>query len=557
MKKILIFIAVAFLCQCTENRNVSLPHLEKRGEATQLIVDGKPFLALAGELHNSSSSSPAYMKNIWSRINNTNVNTLLAGVSWEQVEPQEGVFDFAALDDLISQARTHNIRLVLLWFGSWKNGISSYQPAWVKKDSVRFPLIHTKTGLSVNILSTFGTETLQADKKAYTAMLQRIRETDFDHRVIMVQVENEVGIHGDTRDYRPEAVAAFNSAVPEALINYLVAHKQNLLPELRETWEAKGGKTTGTWQEIFGTGDYTDELFMAWHYAGYMNDIAAAGKEQLALPVYVNAWLAINRPHNRPGDYPSGGPQAHLHDVWRAAAPAIDMLSPDIYGMHFPNVLKEYARGGNPVFVPESVGGLNGAANAVYAIGELNAIGYAPFGIEAGGYAVSNAAVINEQDVIKNTDPLTNVYRTLASMSDIVLEHQAKGTIRAVWLNSKIEPEPKTTIDMGDYRIFIELHSHDNSPIGYTMITMEAPDEFVLMGCNAKIRFERADGKGVAGLAKVQDGQWLNGKWVADRWLNGDEIQHRYDLKEAFGEKQSGQGLWLFGVDRLQKVWLY
>ena len=118
----------------------SIPHLEKRGAVTQLIVDDKPFLALAGELHNSSSSSRQYMRPIWPRLARMNLNTVLAVVTWELIEPEEGKFDFTLVDGMIEDARRFNMRLVFLWFGSWKNGESSYPPYWVKTDGKRFPL---------------------------------------------------------------------------------------------------------------------------------------------------------------------------------------------------------------------------------------------------------------------------------------------------------------------------------------------------------------------------------------------------------------------------------
>ena len=117
-----------------------IPHLRKQGTATQLIVDGKPFLLLAGELSNSSATGLDYMKRVWPKlVAQTKLNTVLAGVSWNQIEPQEGKFDFTVLDGVIQGARSHNLRLVLLWFGSWKNSPSSYAPDWVKKDFDALP----------------------------------------------------------------------------------------------------------------------------------------------------------------------------------------------------------------------------------------------------------------------------------------------------------------------------------------------------------------------------------------------------------------------------------
>ncbi len=117
------------------------PHLEKRGVATQLFVDGKPFLMLSGELQNSSSSSLEYMKPIWPKLKALGLNTVVTPLSWELIEPQEGQFDFTLVDGLLDQARHENERIVFLWLASWKNGKSSYAPAWVKQDMRRFPRV--------------------------------------------------------------------------------------------------------------------------------------------------------------------------------------------------------------------------------------------------------------------------------------------------------------------------------------------------------------------------------------------------------------------------------
>jgi len=272
-----------------------MPHLEKRGAVTQLIVDGQPYLALAGELHNSSSSSLAYMQPIWPKLKQMNLNTALAVVSWDLVEPEEGRFDWTLVDGLIEGARRHDLRLVLLWFGSWKNGLSHYIPDWVKADYERFPRVRVRDG-TLEILSTLAQENWEADAKAYAAFMQHLKAVDGDqHTVIMIQMQNEVGLHADTRDRSAPADAAFKAPVPRELMEYLAANKDRLLPETRSIWQRSGFKTTGTWEEVFGRGPATDELFMGWHYARYCDRIAAAGKDILPLPVFVNAWIV--QPH--------------------------------------------------------------------------------------------------------------------------------------------------------------------------------------------------------------------------------------------------------------------
>ena len=525
-----------------------IPRLEKRGEVTQLIVDGKPWLALAGELHNSSSSTEKYMEPIWPRLKATNLNTVLAVVSWEQVEPQEGTFDFTVVDELLRGARKHDMKLMILWFGAWKNGITSYVPGWVQQDPQRFPLVRTKEGATLNILTTLGEETVKADARAYGEMMKHLAEVDRERTVLMIQVQNEVGLHGDTRDYHPKAVEAFNGPVPQALMDYLRANDGGrLLPELQTAWERAGHRASGTWEQVFGKGDYTDELFMAWHYARYLDAVAAAGKAVYPLPTFVNAWI-VQPEDKHPGDYPSGGPQAQNHDIWRAGAPNIDILAPDIYLPDFPGILQMYSRLGNPVFIPESTAGVAGSANAFYAVGQLGAIGYSPFGIDG---RVSDPV----------TEPLTRAYATLGSLSELILEHQAAGTIRAAWLKRENPAIRETTHSLGNYDVKFALRTTRNSPVlpamGYGLAMLVGPDEYLVAGHEVEVTFQPKSGPGIAGLAKVQAGEVIDGEWVPSRWLNGDEIQLRYDLKQAQAENLSGQGLRFRGDTTLQRVWLY
>ena len=268
-----------------------IPHLRKQGTATQLIVDGKPFLALAGELLNSSATSLEYMKPVWPRLAAAKLNTVLAGVSWNQIEPQEGKFDFSVLDGVIQGARSHNLRLVLLWFGSWKNSLSSYPPDWVKKDFERFPRAQVAGEEHRTAHPAQRCEPRRRRTRLCGADAPRQGSGRPQHTVIMIQVENEVGMHGDSRDRSPAANKAFAGPVPKELMDYLQKHKDTLIPEFRQVWEAAGYKTSGTWEEVFGKGGATDGIFMAWNYARYIGRVAEAGKAEYPLPMYVNAAL--------------------------------------------------------------------------------------------------------------------------------------------------------------------------------------------------------------------------------------------------------------------------
>lgn len=545
----ILFTGLLALVACTnapeiQQTVVQPPHLEKRGEVTQLIVRGEPYLVLACELGNSNSSSRAYLEPYWEPLKQAGINTVLAVIGWEQVEPEEGEFDFTLVDNLITDARAHDLKLMLLWFGSWKNGMSSYHPKWVKNDNDRFPLAMTKEGRELPILSVFGQNTWEADSKAFGAMMQHLKEIDsVDQTVLMVQIENEVGLHGYSRDYSPAANQAYAGPVPEELISYLVNHRDQLLPETLEAWQKGGFRTSGTWEEVFGKGYRTDEIFMAWYYASYLDKIAAAGKEVYPLPAFVNAWI-VQPEDVRPGNYPSGGPQAQNHDIWRAAAGHIDILCPDIYLSDFPGILRMYSRSGNPVFIPESRAGQNGAANAAYAIGAMGAIGYSPFGFDRSVTSPMNST-------------FSAFYRKAAAVSKILLDAQASGKIRAAWLKGSDPEKFKDEVVLGDYRILFELVSsgmrkggapqltggtYSPDAIGYAIVVQEE-EGYLFLGSNVRITFLPADGNGIVGLGKVTEGDFNDGEWVEGRWLNGDEIQLRYDVLSATEEGFSGQGL--------------
>lgn len=544
-----LMTAIILFCSCKRNSESSVmqsPHLEKRGDVTQLIVEGRPWLVLGCELGNSTSSSREYLAPYWQQLKESGVNTVLAVVSWEQTEPVEGQFDFTVVDNLIADARTNGMKLALLWFGSWKNGITSYTPTWVKRDTQRFPLAQTPEGKSLPILTTLGEETCKADAKAFAAMMSHLKKVDAQQQtVVMIQMENEVGLHGYPRDYCPLAEKTYKEQVPKELIEWLKTHKKELLLETRSAWETNGFKETGTWEEVFGPADRAAEIFMAWHYASYMERITEAGKKEYDLPTFVNAWI-VQPEDTRPGNYPSGGPQAQNHDIWRAAAPHIDILSPDIYLNDFPTVLSLYSRSSNPVFIPESRSGQNGAANAAYAIGAMGAIGYSPFGFER------NCA----DDMNK---PFRLFYQKTGRIAPQILEAQAKGRIGALWLKGAEPTRVKDTISLGGVTIVGELISsgmrnggapqltggtYDPEAVGYAIVIQQEDESYLFLGSNVRITFLPPDGKGIIGLAKVTEGDYNDqGHWVEGRWLNGDEIQLRYDLLYAVEEGFSGQGL--------------
>lgn len=484
------------------------PHLRSQGSATQLVVDGAPFLILGGELHNSSASSLEYMRPIWERMAALNFNTVLAPVSWELLEPEEGVFDFALVDGLIQDARRHELRLIFLWFGSWKNGQSSYAPTWVKRDTRRFPRVVTRAGETLEVLAPLAEASRQADARAFAALMRHIRAIDGDvHTVIMVQVENEVGVLGDSRDRSPLAEQAFAGPVPAELMGQLQRHRHELVAELSGRWEASGFAAEGTWEQVFGAGDATDEIFMAWHYACYVDEVARAGKAEYDLPMFVNAWL--NPPEIAPGGYPSGGPLPHVMDIWLAGVSHIDILTPDIYAPNFEHWCQRYTHRGNPLFIPEMRPDADGARNVFYALGQHDAIGTSPFAVDS---------LTAPQDT-----PLAQSYRALRQVAPLILAAQGGGAMAGFLLDAE---HPSVTRELGDYRLEISLDEvfHFKADIGYGLVIAVGPEEFVGVGSGFRVIFrpKEAGGAGV-GIAAVDEGEYRSGRWVAGRRLNGDE----------------------------------
>ena len=540
-------------------------HLEKRGAATQMIVDGQPFLVLGGELTNTAASSPEYMKTVWPHMAKVGLNTVLAPMAWAWIEPTEGKYDFTLADNVIRDARANHMRIAWLWFGSWKNGLTSFAPVWVLSNQDRFPRAQLSGGNTVEVLSTLSDANCAADAKAFAAFMRHIREGDSPARTtIMVQLENEVGLIGDSRDRSEAAGAAFARPVPRELMDYLQAHKDTLLPETGKLWEAAGLKPSGTWEQVFGAGaGRADEVFMAWNYSRYIDKVAAAGKAEYPVPMYVNAWIV--QPEDKgPGDYPSGGPQAHMHDILRAGGPRIDMLSPDIYLPEFSELADRYSRAGNPLFIPESSATAVGAANAFYAIGQRKAIGYSPMGIDqptrlTGFRPGTGVTVPTPTDVASL--PFPRAFKVLSQLSPLILEGQQKSTIGAAWLNKSLQTKD---LELGGYKVNVDLTRNRRNPgvfpdSGYAMAIAVGPDEFYVAGANVQITFlPLTPGPSIAGLARVEAGRFESRRWVVTRLLAGDDCVIEYDQAKAAAAHQSGSGLRFLGDDpAIQHVKLY
>ena len=522
------FIALFLTFSATAQSNTGLPHLQKQGTATQLIVSGKPFLVLGGELGNSSASDMAYMQPIWPKLQQMHVNTVLAPIYWELLEPQEGKFDFILVDDLIKDARKHQIKLVFLWFGAWKNSMSCYVPGWVKTNTKRFPRIQDRKGKAHEILTPFDKNTLGADVAAFSALMRHIRETDERQQtVIMIQVENEIGMLPDARDHSALSNAAFEKPVPASLMKHLQANKASLAPAIRTAWQTNGSKSSGTWETVFGKGLATDELFIAWYFAQYTNQVTEAGKAIYPLPMFVNA--ALNRPNVKPGDYPSGGPLPHVIDIWKAGAPALDFLAPDFYNPDFKYWNDLYTRKDNPLFIPEIRFEPSDAAKVFYAIGHYEALGFSPFSIESTDKPAE--------------EPVAKSYTILSQLTPLIQANQGKGVMNGMLFDKKTTID---TIRLGGYT-FICKHDYtlgwspkakeEEWPMTGGLIIQTGPDEFTVAGTGIVITCTSDKPQTPnAGILQLDEGMYVDGNWKPGRRLNGDQAHQGRHIRIPVGE---------------------
>jgi len=527
MKKLqlpLVFILLlALIIACNNANNPSgsnqvaassaMPAIKTTNGVKQLYVNNKPYLIIGAELLNSSASSIAHMGDIWKRTKALNVNTVYLPITWQQLEPQEGKFDYALVDSHIKNARENGLNLVFLWFGSWKNGESNYTPNWVKTDMERFPRMLFKDGKISNVISNINKTCLSADLTAYKKLMERIAQVDKDGTVIMMQVENEVGFLGSSRDFSPEANILFEQQVPGELIKYINANLDKLQPNIYTPYVTNGSKTGGTWEEVFGKSPNTDEIFMAWQYAKYVNEIAKAGKSVHNLPTFVNAWDAAGG-NLIAGVWPSGGPNYLMLDIWQAGAPDIDVLANDNYSGSFGLSAKNFVHNNNPLLIPEACAiwqhdTISAGPKAFFSFGHFKAMGFSPFGIDHAVY--------------HNTHPIKEAYAVLNNLMPLILKAQADDKINGFMEGDEASPE---TFKLGDF-IFRPDYNIQKDPRikGYGLIIQLSKNEYIVAGNACRLSQVSADTrKPNSQLLSVEEGKFIDGKWVKNRVINGDEF---------------------------------
>jgi len=511
------------------------------GPAT-LWVDDRPFLMLAGEAHNSAAGGPAVLERACRRARQLHANTLLVPISWEAVEPEEGRWDFESVDRILTTARRHELRLVPLWFGAFKNTWSTYAPAWVKRDTQRFPRCQVRPGRPVGALSALSPEAVQADARAFAQVMLHIAQSDDDGIVVMVQVQNEVGILGAERDHAPLAERAFRSPPPTDFLTALRREAALLPPDVPPGWSERA-RDGVEWEAVFGPA--AAEVFTAWTFARYVQTVAAAGRTQWDLPMFANAWL-VQVPGEPAGGYPSGGPVARMAAVWRAAAPALDVLAPDIYTADFASVAAEYAFAGNTLLVPEARRDRGAAACALHAFGRHAAIGFAPFGIESmaddaepdatalihpGGSAVTHAHRDGDPAATTDAAPpsaaaqrLTQTYRLLAGLGDAF--HTARSAGRLTGALQRFG-ESGAVVSLGGCRLRFHWTGQTGAAgfLGGVLAFSPRDGEFFLIGTEFRLELCPPQGQdGAVEWLELWEGEFIDGAWTPICRLNGDEF---------------------------------
>ena len=474
-----------------------IPQLVKKGDKFTFLVDGKPFIVLGGQVNNDGAF-PDRMERSWSKFKAMSLNTVEYPVYWNEIEREEGKFDFRDFDQILRRARAQGFRVVMLWFGTWKNGAMDWAPNWVKSDVKRFPRVLDSGGKPIRVLSPHAKATLEADKKAYVAMMTHLRQVDeADRTVIMMQVENESGLLGSVRDYSPESNQLFNGPVPASLVTALK-------------------KKPGTWTEVFGS-RVAEEAFTAYYLSSYINEVAKAGKQVYPLVTYVNAWEGGEDTadgfdsFDRAGEgYPSGGPVSHMLDLWKATAPDIDILSADTSVqpvVNFRMINARYVRPDNPYWSPEAGRTMSGARAFFYALAEYSAIGFGAYGVDSGGSELEARFVDLGAD-----------YRLINATMPAILELQAAGKLRAAIADDVIR---------GKNLIFDRYHllarfttppappSQPPTPSARVLVGELGPDEFLILGFNAAVDIRPTMGTGftAAQFLQVEEGVYENGVW--------------------------------------------
>jgi beta-galactosidase GanA len=507
-----VLVAGVSLAQGTARLGAPMPKVVEKDGRWALMVDGAPYLMLGVQVNNSSAW-PAVLPEVWPAVDRLKANTVEMPVYWEQLEPVQGKFDYSAVDALLAGAREHKVHLVLLWFGTWKNGAMHYTPEWVKRDPAKYPRVTGQNGAPGDTMSPFGQATMEADRAAFRALMRHLKTADPRHTVLMIQMENEINAYGSRRDYAPEATKLFEGQVPA---------------EFAAAMKVKAG----TWTEAFGA--EAENTFQAWSIGRYVEQVAKAGKAEYGIPLYLNHSLSDPLATPREGRLAWPAMTNHVLDIWKSTAPSLDLIAPEIYMRpyaQYEKVLDAYARRDNALFVPESG---NAAEYARYFFAALGhgAIGWSTFGLDLTAYSnyPLGAEVVDE----KLIDLFALNFELVGPMQREIARLNFEGKVQGVAEDPAVHQQtlafgPWTATVAYGFRQFDRRPAAPGNadPVGRVLVAQLGPDEFLVTGVSARVDFRPTDAAGKhRAFVRVEEGTYVDGKWKFLRIWNGDQTDY-------------------------------
>jgi len=519
--------AFAMVAQAAGAKDQPIPRLVRQDGRYALMVDDAPYLVLGAEVNNSSGW-PAMLPKVWPAIEYMHANTVEIPVYWEQFEAKKGEYDYSLVDTILSEARAHQLRLILLWFATWKNGNAHYMPEWMKREPDVYTHVIDENGHPVDSPSPFSAASLDADSKAFAALMAHLKTVDPQRTVIMMQVENEPGVYGTQRDYSPAAQKLFSSAVPADVLKAMNV-------------SAAGSPD---WKHAFG--GEAEVNFHSWAVARYIGQVAAAGKAAYPLPMFSNAALRDPMTPGPAGTYESGGATDNVLSIWKVAAPAIDILGPDDYQTDtaaYVKVLDLYHRDDNPIYLPETGGS---PRFLFFALGR-GAIGFSPFGIDytktldipdlarpKDEFLVPWARVGTKEFVA----PFVPLYSLLAPMARDVARLNFEGKLQAI----AEEPGKVTQVlHFGDWDATVSYGIWarrgrpvgNPQPMGGVLIAKLSDHEFLVAGFYCRVDFKPTAADLHKQFLRVEEGTYQNGVFKFLRLLNGDQNDGGLDFNSV------------------------
>lgn len=523
------FVTAALLLSSLGMAYAQKPYLKEVNGIQRLFYRDKPFLLLSGELHNSTGSTVDYLAPAMNSLKQMHLNSVIVTAEWDLIEPEQGKYDFSSIDNIITLAEKNDFPVVIAWFGTWKNGVSSYIPGWMKRDTKKYFRARNAEGEATDYISAFCSAARDADAKAFAAVMKYIKERDKHNYVLFMQVENETGLWQQNIDHCKEAQKAFSSKVPQELIAYLQKGKGDKDNPMWVYWTHQGKKTSGTWKEVFGDNAFAENFFTQWSYASYIEAVAKAGRQEYDIPMYLNTVaippFAFAKPN--PGliqssddqkakkspfgggapIFPSGAPTPPAFEMYHLFAPSIDFMSPDIYATGlFKPICDAYATKDNLLFIPETS---RDAEPAYYAFAKCNALGFSAFAVED--------AFLNKNYVL--------TYETLAELLPIISEYQGTGKMTG-FLRER--DETGTSFELEGYTIDVTYVKEESRAFGLVIKT--GPEDFVFSGIGCMVKVRKNDEKKITRFEWVQEGHFEGTEWHNEVWLNGDQTGHGQEL---------------------------